>query len=241
MSKPLIGLTTTFIPRRSHPAIYGANQPYVEAINDAGGLPILIPNNLALEDQDLLLSRVDGILFTGGYDIDPACYGHPSHPLAEKIDRNRDQLEIYLVNSMVQSGKPFFGICRGLQVINVALGGSLYEHLPDQLPGNVHLENHDKPRNYLAHPVKIVPGSALSHILVNDELRVNSLHHQGVHQVAPNLQVTATALDGLVEACELPGHPFALAVQWHPEELQDHEPMRNLFLAFVHACQSIKS
>lgn len=236
MSKPLIGLTTTYIPRKSHPDVYAANQPYVEAISQAGGIPILIPNNLTQDDQDRLLSKVDGILFTGGYDIDPACYGHPYHPLAGKVDHDRDQLEIHLVKSMAQTGKPFFGICRGLQVINVALGGSLYEHLPDQLPGNMHLENHDKPRNFLAHSVKIVPDSVLSHILSSGELGVNSLHHQGVNQVSPDLQVTAAAPDGLVEGCELPGHPFAVAVQWHPEELREHAGMRRLFRAFVQAC-----
>jgi putative glutamine amidotransferase len=240
MPKPLIGLTTTFTPRRSHPPIDGTNRPYAEAVRRAGGVPILIPNDLTEDDQDLLLSRVDGILFTGGFDLDPACYGHPDHPMSVRIDHDRDRLEIHLVRSMAQSGQPFLGICRGLQVINVALGGSLYEHLPDQLPGNVHAENHDKPRNFLAHTVSVVPDSRLSHVLVDHQARVNSLHHQGVRQVAPGLQVTATAPDGLVEGFELPGLPFAVAVQWHPEELQDDERMRRLFAAFIQSCQAFK-
>jgi putative glutamine amidotransferase len=238
MSQPLIGLTTTFTPRRSHPPIYGINRPYATAIQHTGGLPVLIPNNLGDDDLDQLLSRLDGVLFTGGYDIDPACYGLPGHPLSERIDHDRDRLEIHLVKSMAQSGQPFFGICRGLQIINVALGGSLYEHLPDQLPNNVHAENHDKPRNYLAHSVSVVPGSQLSHILGKYEAHVNSLHHQGVRQVAPSLIVSATAPDGLVEGCELPGLPFALAVQWHPEELQEDKSMSYLFAAFIQACQA---
>lgn len=237
MPKPLIGLTTTSTPRRSHPSIYGANRPYAEAVRQAGGMPILIPNDIAVDDLDTLLSRMDGVLFTGGYDIDPACYGHPDHPMSEKVDAERDQVEIHLVNTMARSGQPFFGICRGLQIINVALGGRLYEHLPDQLPGNLHLENHDKPRDFLAHSVTVNPDSHLAHILTIREACVNSLHHQGVRQVAPDLRVTALAPDGLVEGIELPGHPFALAVQWHPEELLEYAAMCNLFRAFIHACQ----
>jgi len=141
---------------------------------------------------------------------------------------------------MALSGQPFLGICRGLQVINVALGGSLYEHLPDQLPGNLHGENHDKPRNFLAHSVAVMPGSALSYVLGERQARVNSLHHQGVRQVAPGLQVTATAPDGLVEGFELPGHPFAMAVQWHPEELQEDASMRQIFTVFIQACQAAR-
>jgi len=237
MPKPLIGLTTTCTPRRAHPAIYGTNRPYAEAVLQAGGLPVLIPNDPSDNDLDLLLTRLDGVLFTGGYDIDPACYGHPPHPEIEKPDAERDRVEIYLVRAMVQSSRPFFGICRGCQVINVALGGNLYEHLPEQLPGNLHLENHAKPRDHLAHAIHVQPGSRLAAILPAGESWVNSLHHQGVRDIASGLRVTATAPDGLVEAFELPGHPFALAVQWHPEELQAQESMRSLFGAFIQACQ----
>jgi putative glutamine amidotransferase len=237
MSKPLIGLTTTYTLKRSSPPIYGTNRPYAEAIRHAGGLPILIPNDLDEADLDALLSRLEGVLFTGGYDVDPACYRHPPHPKAEKIDHERDQVEIRLAQSTARSGKPFFGICRGIQVINVALGGSLYEHLPDQLAGNLHTENHDKPRDYLAHSVIITPSTQLAKIMLQSEMEVNSLHHQGVRELAKGLQVAAIAPDGLVEAFELTGHPFGLAVQWHPEELQASFPMRQLFSAFIQACQ----
>jgi putative glutamine amidotransferase len=236
MLKPLIGLTTTRTTRRSNPASYGTNQPYAEAILRAGGMPVLIPNNLVVEDQDRLLSRLDGILLTGGYDIDPSFYGHPPHPRVEKPDAERDRLEMHLVSRASSSQQPFLGICRGLQVINVALGGSLYEHLPDQLPGNVHLENHARPRDFLAHLVAIPGGSRLAEILGEGERWVNSLHHQGVRRLAEGLQVTATAPDGLVEAIELPRHPFGLAVQWHPEELPNDSAMGKLFSTFVQAC-----
>jgi putative glutamine amidotransferase len=237
MTKPLIGLTTTRTTKRLNPPSYGTNLPYVQAVTAAGGLPVMIPSQLAEDDLDQLLARLDGVLFTGGYDIDPACYGHPQHPLAEKVDASRDHLETRLVQSLARSGRPFFGICRGLQIINVALGGSLYEHLPGQLPGNVHLENHARPRDYLAHTITVHAGSRLEGIVGEGQRWVNSLHHQGVRDLAAGLQVSATAPDGLVEAFELPGHPFGLAVQWHPEELLGDLAMRKLFEAFIQACQ----
>ncbi len=236
MSKPLIGLTTTRMLSPSGYKVHASSPTYVNAVSEAGGLPILIPPDLAEDDIDRLLARLDGVLFTGGYDVDPGLYGGHPHPTIEGVDTLRDRLEIHLVRAMLHSGQPFFGICRGIQVVNVALGGSLYEHLPDQLPGNVHTENHDKPRDYLAHSVSIVEGSRISHIISNPRAMVNSLHHQGVRQLAADLTVNATAPDGLVEACEVDGHPFALAVQWHPEELLEHANMRKLFLAFIEAC-----
>ncbi len=236
MPKPLIGLTTTFTPRRSHPAIYATNRPYTEAILRAGGVPMLIPNDLSDGDLDLLLQRLDGVLFTGGYDLEPACYGHPPHAKVEKPDPERDRLEIHLAQKAVQSARPFLGICRGIQVINVALGGSLYEDLPEQLPGNLHLENHAKLRDFLAHTVAVHPTNRLAEILSPGDTWVNSLHHQGVRDVAPELRVTATAPDGLVEGLELPSFRFALAVQWHPEEMQQYAPMQAIFQAFVQAC-----
>lgn len=236
MPKPLIGLTTTRMPDPyGHPA-HASSPTYVNAIIDAGGLPILIPPDLTDGDADLLLAKLDGIVFTGGYDVDPDLYGGTPNPSIKGVDIQRDHLEIHLVRMMARSGLPFFGICRGIQVINVALGGSLYEHLPDQLPGNVHEENHDKPREYLAHSVSIETDSQLYQIMTVSKAMVNSLHHQGVRRLAQELKVTATAPDGLVEAVELPGHPFALAVQWHPEELLEHAIMRRLFQTFVAAC-----
>lgn len=236
MEKPLIGLTTSRIRNASGLPTYSANVAYTKSIVNGGGIPVLIPSNLSDDDLDVLLSRLDGILFTGGYDIDPRQYGNQPHPKVEGIDVDRDRVELHLVQSIVQVEKPFLGICRGCQVINVALGGSLYEHLPEQFPGSIQHDRHDQPRNYLAHPVKINPQSQLAKIHGSVDVRVNSLHHQGVHQLASTLHATATAPDGLIEAFELPDYPFGLAVQWHPEELQEYEPMRRLFEAFIQAC-----
>jgi putative glutamine amidotransferase len=241
MPKPLIGLTTTRMPNPSGRPAFGINVPYVKSVANAGGLPILIPLELSNDDLDVLLPRLDGVLFTGGYDIDPRQYGNLPHPKVEGVDADRDRVEMHLVHMAIQSGKPFFGICRGCQVINVALGGSLYEDLPEQFPGEVHHANHDQPRNFLAHGVDIPSDSSLAQIMTSNHVRVNSLHHQGVRKLAPQLQATATAPDGLIEAFELPGHPFGLAVQWHPEELQEHEVMRKLFQMFVQSCPVVNS
>jgi putative glutamine amidotransferase len=239
--KPLIGLTPTRMPNPSGRPAYGINQPYMQSVQKAGGIPILVPLGLSAEDLLSLLSRLNGILFTGGYDVDPRLYGKQPHPKDEGIDAERDQLERQLILYMIKASKPFFGICRGCQVINVALGGSLYQHLADQLPGAVRHDNHDRPRDYLAHPVSIERDNRLAQLIPENQTWVNSLHHQGVDKLAPELKVCAHSPDGLVEAFELPGFPFGLAVQWHPEELQQHPAMRGLFHSFVQACQQPQS
>ncbi len=241
ISKPLIGLTTSRLPNPSKPSAIGIYEPYVKSITSAGGLPILIPLILSNDELDILLSRLDGILFTGGHDIDPRQYGNQPHPKVEGVDADRDRVELHLVNKVIQSNKPFLGICRGCQVINVALGGSLYEDLLEQFPGEVHHDNHAHPRNFLAHSVNVEANSILAQILFSNQAWVNSLHHQGVRKLAQDLQATAFASDGLIEAFELPGHPFGLAVQWHPEELQNHAVMRNLFQTFIQSCEEINS
>ena len=241
MRKPLIGLTSSHIPDPSGRPAFGINTPYAKSVTNANGLPVLIPLNLSNGDLDMLLIRLDGILFTGGYDINPRQYGNRPHPKVEGIDADRDRIEIHLVQSAIRVGKPFLGVCRGCQVINVALGGSLYEDLPEQFPGEVHHDNHHLPRNYLAHIVNISSDSQLAQILTSASIQVNSLHHQGVRTLAEELRVTAIAPDGLIEAFELPSHPFGLAVQWHPEELQEHKSMRGLFREFIHSCQTFNS
>jgi putative glutamine amidotransferase len=208
----------------------------------AGAIPVLIPLGLPEDDLNQLLSSLDGVLFTGGGDIDPALYGGVPHATVHEIDPDRDQMEIHLVRRAVERGGPFLGICRGLQVINVALGGSLYTHIQDQHPNAL---KHDffpgHPRNFLAHPIKVDEGTTLAGILDQPVVQVNSLHHQGIHRLAPSLTPSAYAPDGLTEAIELRSHPFGLAVQWHPEWLQDQDEMRALFEAFVQASANGRS
>lgn len=239
MSAPLIGLTTYSFTNKSGSPQFAINQAYVRAIEQAGGCPVLIPFGLGVEQLETLLERLDGILFTGGGDIHPRWYQSSEPDLAAEIDPQRDELEIGLVRRLAENGKPFLGICRGLQVINVALGGSLYEDIQQQHPGALdHRHQNGQPRSKLTHQVRLEPGGWLRRLLAEPEVQVNSLHHQGIRSLAPGLRAIGWAPDEIIEAIELPEHPFARAVQWHPEELQHLEPMRRLFVDFVQACQN---
>jgi putative glutamine amidotransferase len=234
MLSPLIGITTSRVLNKSNIHVMSTPEAYVQAVYHAGGLPVLIPLGIADADLEAMLARLDGLLFTGGGDVAPERYGGLSHPKVYDVDLDRDRVEINLVELAVERKMPFLGVCRGFQVINVALGGTLYEDILDQHPGAL---KHDYfpgyPRDQLAHAVKIMPGSRLADILGQTEVEVNSLHHQGVRQMPGTLQLTALAPDGIPEAFELPGHPFGLAVQWHPEWLQAYAPMMRLFEEFV--------
>jgi len=240
MTAPLIGITTRTLPVPPSllPSVM-VQQSYTNAIIHAGGLPVLIPSDLTENGWSELFKRLDGLLFTGGGDIATELFHGEPHPAVYGIDAPRDATELGLARSAARDGKPFLGICRGLQVANVALGGTLYTHIPDQLPNAL---VHDYPgadgipaRTALVHPVRIEEGSRLSTILAEPILNVNSLHHQGIKDVAPGLKAVAYAPDGLVEAVELPEHPFGIAVQWHPEWLTDQVGIQRLFKAFVDA------
>lgn len=236
MSKPLIGITTFHTDSERGYIYVSITEAYVKAVARAGALPVLIPVGLGDDDLTQIAHSLDGILFTGGGDIDPARYAGDPHPTVHEIDPERDQMEIHLVREAVDRQTPFLGICRGLQIVNVALGGSLYTHIQDQHPNAL---KHDffpgRPRDFHAHPVKVDEGTTLASILGQPIVQVNSLHHQGVKTLAPSLTLTATAPDGIAEAVEIPSHPFGLAVQWHPEWLPNQPEMRALFEAFVHA------
>lgn len=233
--KPLIGITTN----QSHNVYWQPTimlmQSYVNALIQAGGVPVLIPSLIAEDGWEAVYSRLDGILFSGGGDISLERFSGEPHPRIDDVDQPRDSIELNFVNAAAADGKPFLGICRGCQVINVALGGSLYTHISDQLPDAL---DHDYPgnkRTVLVHEVKIEEGTRIAEIYAEPIILVNSLHHQGLKDIAPSLRIAGNAPDGLVEAVELPDHPFGLGVQWHPEWLTDQESTRNLFRKFVEA------
>jgi len=234
MSLPLIGITTARARnRRSLPTI-SIPEAYIQAVVQAGGVPLMIPLGLPDEWYADILDRLDGILFTGGGDIHPELFGGKPHSEVSQVDRDRDRVEIRLFNEAVSLHRPFLGICRGLQLINVAMGGSLYTHIKDQHAASLeHSQPPERPRAHLAHAVKVNETSRLAQILGNSTVEVNSLHHQGIQELGSGLEAVAFAPDGIIEAVELPGSPFGLAVQWHPEWLLDYAPMRQLFRAFV--------
>lgn len=243
MKHPLIGLTTFRHQSNLGLSQLSITEAYVKAISSAGAAPLLIPLGLPDEILQAIFNRLDGILFTGGGDVHPENYQGQEHPLLDEVDTDRDRVEIELIHRAWSSNLPFLGICRGLQVINVALGGTLYEDILDQRPASQrHQYWPEKPRNYLAHPVFIEPHSRLAAILGENHPQVNSFHHQGIRTLAPDLQATAFAPDGIIEGVELIDHPFALAVQWHPEWLvPDDIAMRRLFQEFVTAAQLVST
>ena len=242
MTKPLIGISTFRSPSKRHTTHISVPETYVAAVSNAGAIPVLIPFVLSESDLDQLHRRLDGVLLTGGGDVDPQRFGAHAHPAVHGVDPERDRVDIQLAQDAIKGDTPLLGICRGLQVINVALGGTLYTDIADQYPDAIkHDCFHDYPRDFLAHPVKIDEESSLAHILGKPILEVNSLHHQAVRKLAPGLQATAYAPDGIMEAFELSDHPYGLAVQWHPEWLPDHPASQALFNSFVLAAANGKS
>jgi putative glutamine amidotransferase len=238
LNPPLIGVTTYRNQNSSGFTQFSVAEAYVSALSNAGASPILIPLGGSLVTLDVLLSHLDGLLFSGGGDIHPHAYSSRMHARVSEVDRDRDRVELHLLDRAISMRLPFLGICRGFQLINVGLGGSLYEDILDQHEGALqHQTSQDRPRDHLAHHVKIDADSSLGCILGAAELSVNSMHHQGVRQLAPELRATALAPDGIIEGFEYIGYPFGLGVQWHPEWLQAYSPMRALFSAFVEACK----
>ncbi len=233
MARPCIGITTAHNAEQGN---YYCRHNYIGGIRQAGGVSLLLP---PLADQDELLicaGRIDALLLSGGGDVCPALFGEQPHWKLGKFDPERDDFEIGMLRLMVDLGKPVLGICRGLQVINVALDGTLYQDLASQQPQSLqHMQ--DAPRRYPAHSVTLCQGSRLSDILGATRLQVNSLHHQAIKDVAPGLQATALADDGVIEGVEASGQPWLLGVQWHPEVMWEHDQAAaSLFRALVSAC-----
>jgi putative glutamine amidotransferase len=241
-SRPVIGVVTQTleaIPGKLPPC-WVMGQRYGRVLAAAGAVPWLIP---LLEGDDATLrviyERLDAVFLTGGVDVDPAAYGEPRHARCDRSDPARDWTEITLIRWALADGKPVLGVCRGIQLINVALGGTLYQHVPEQFPAGVKHDcfpgGNDYTRDYLAHPVRVESGSRLARLL-GTEVAVNSMHHQGVKRLAPGLKASAFAPDGLIEGVEGGNGHYMVGVQWHPEELAEmHPPHRRLFTDFIAA------
>jgi putative glutamine amidotransferase len=240
--RPLIGVTTSVTADASPERAY-VNAAYLRAVQGAGGVPLLLPPHLDEAGQEALWERLDGLLLTGGGDIDPARFGEPPHPKIADVVPARDALEIAVTRRALAADVPLLAICRGIQVLNVALGGSLWQDIPSERPGAL---NHSQTarRDEPTHRVKVMgEGTRLGAVLGSLELEVNSFHHQAIRRLGEGLREVAWAEDGIIEGVELVGgHPFALGVQWHPEDLVGRdEGARRLFRALVTAARGAGS
>jgi putative glutamine amidotransferase len=232
--RPLIGISAS-LRQTSHGEVFiQAYTKNAQAIERAGGLPLLISPETSPEARAELIRRLDGLLLPGGEDINPARYGADAHPKTGTAVDARDHSEIALVHAALDADLPLFCICRGHQVLNVALGGTLVQDIPDLIDTELVHWVRD-PRTERPHRVQVDPQSKLAGILGATDVSVNSIHHQAIYTVAPGLITTAHAPDGIIEGLEVPGRRFALSVQWHPEDLTDDPMMQGLFDAFVAA------
>lgn len=212
---------------------------YIESVQRVGGDPVELDRSAPVPAD--LASQYDGVLFTGGGDVDPALYGEAPHESYNPAEDGRDSFEVALARAAVEAGLPVFAICRGMQVLSVALGGTLVQDIPTMVNGALDHEV-PEPRFALAHEVWVAKDTRLSTLLRDklveeDILQVNSRHHQAVSKVADGFIVSATAPDGVIEAIERPGDPFCLAVQWHPENFWRTGEFRPLFEGFIEAAR----
>ncbi len=241
-ARPTIGITTQTleaIPEQL-PRCWVMSQRYVQVLAAAGAVPWVIP---LLEGDEASLreiyERLDGLFLPGGVDVDPAVYGEPRGPLCGRTDPARDWTELLFVRWALADKKPVLAVCRGAQLLNVAVGGSLYQDVGEQHPAAIkhdHFPVAGRRRDELAHEVQLVAGSRLNRLLATETLAVNSMHHQGIARLAPGLVAVATSPDGLIEGVEAANGHFLIGVQWHPEDLVDVDPrMGRLFAAFIDA------
>ncbi|CAM3061205.1 gamma-glutamyl-gamma-aminobutyrate hydrolase family protein [Mycobacterium intermedium] len=205
---------------------------YFEGVALAGGIPVLLPPQpVDADSANGLLDRLHGLVITGGYDLDPAAYGQPPHPTTDQPRLDRDAWEFALLRAALDRSLPVLGICRGAQALNVAFGGTLHQHLPEVIGHSGHRAGNGV---FTKLPVRTVAGTRVA-ALLGDTADVPCYHHQAIDRVGDGLVVSAWDVDGVVEAIELPGEKFALAVQWHPEKSLDD---LRLFAALVDAAQS---
>ncbi|MEO2092028.1 MAG: gamma-glutamyl-gamma-aminobutyrate hydrolase family protein [Gemmataceae bacterium] len=242
--RPVIGVAMQTLPAKPGgelPTCWIMGQRYVEALRSVGALPWLIP--LLPHDPDTLagiFDRLDGVFLTGGVDVDPSRYGEDRHPKCGTTDPDRDAVEIKLLEHATAANKPVLAVCRGIQILNVARGGTLYQDVAEQVPAAMKHDYFPTPaqpsRSYLAHEITVRADSHLGELVGEPVVPVNSMHHQAIKDLAPGLRPTAFAPDGIIEAVEGEREKFLVAVQWHPEELLDTQTgMKRLFTAFAAA------
>jgi putative glutamine amidotransferase len=236
--RPLIAVTIGYSSKNHE--LFTLRDDYVRAVEKAGGLPVVLAPGRP-EDAPDLLARVDGLLLTGGVDVDPGLYGEEPHDTVTRVIPERDAFEIALCREALRKDQALLAICRGQQVLNVATGGTLVQDIPSQVVG-AHDHDPEKERWETAHQVRILPRTRLREILERETIEVNSFHHQAVARLGAGLRAVAWSPDGVVEAAEMDEScGFVIAVQWHPEDLVGHDAAaRNLFRAVVEESRALR-
>ncbi len=236
MARKVVGiLCSTSLKTDTTPARHYLNRAYVSALENAGATPIILPVTSNLDIANSYLGIVDGILLSGGLDVEPSLYGAAPHPNLGELDTCRDETEMPLIKAALEQDMPLFAICRGLQALNVARGGTLYQDIPSELPSELHHLQSEVgfSRDALTHKVVIDANTRLRSIVGDSDMMTNSFHHQALQKIGDGLLVTAHSTDGIVEAVEDPNCNFLVGVQFHPEETTHDEKSRRLFEAFV--------
>lgn len=233
MLRPTIGISCDYDKEKQNSNIH---RGYYEAVVEAGGLPILIPN-IAVNHTRAILAVLDGIIFTGGPDVEPAYFKEPAIPGLGYINPIRDELEISLCRQAMEEDIPILAICRGIQLLNIAMGGTIYQDLASQWSQDFLLKHSQSaPDWYGSHQVNLLKGSKLAKMLGASRLWVNSFHHQAIKDLAPGFKITARSDDGVVEGIESTSHNFAVGIQWHPEKMWERDGrMLGLFKGLVSA------
>lgn len=233
--RPIIGITCGL-----NESSNSIGSEYISAIESAGGTPIaltLVKTNECIDDY---IRIIDGLLLSGGVDADPILYNEEPHPALGRIDVDRDKVEIQLISKAISIGLPILGICRGIQILNVVAGGTLYQDINASF-NNVLKHRQNAPGYYGTHGIEIYSESRLIKIIGQSKIRVNSFHHQAVKEVAPGFIISAVAHDGVIEGIESVNNKFAIGVQFHPELMwQNNPPINALFTEFIREAKTFK-
>ncbi len=237
--KPIIGITCDYDYTLEDNKAYGG---YVRAIARFGGLSVLLPANSVVEDIPQILEFLEGILIIGGDDIAPSFFGESPHSKLGEVNPYRDKFEIELTRQAISNDMPILGICRGIQVINVAMGGTLYQDIESQFEGTCICHRQRAPKWYGIHEVYLNHQSRISNVFGHHAIQVNSFHHQAVKDIAPGFDVVGHASDGVIEAIEGRDRLFTVGVQWHPERMFGrYEHADNIFNEFINVANAYKN
>ena len=237
MAKPLIGISPNIRPMGKRGDAYFLLASYVDLVARRGAMPAILPLVSTLEEARETVGRFDGLVLTGGRDLDPSRYGQSARRPDLLGSPSRNASDLYYARAAQERGTPTLGICLGIQVMNVEFGGTLLQHIPEDLPGALEHEEEHEETDSPEHPVAIQAGTLLARILGTGTGVVNSFHHQSVDRVAPGFRVAARSSDGVVEAIERTDHPFYVGVQWHPERMPDSPSTQRLMGAFLDAAR----